>query len=132
MRMVCVGVCVCSVMSDSFVTSYTVARQVPLPTRLLCPWNFPGKDTGVECHFLLQGIFPIQGSNLHLLHHRHWQADSLPLPPSGNPCEDGDLINEIKRSQRVSPSSPLPLTPCSNTKKRLFFCEIGSRPSGDN
>ena len=30
----------------------------------------------MECHFLLQGIFPIQGSNQHLL---HWQADSLPL-----------------------------------------------------
>jgi len=27
------------------------------PTRLLCPWNFPGKNTGVGCHFLLQGIF---------------------------------------------------------------------------
>ena len=31
------------------------------PTRLLCPWNFPGKNTGVVCHFLLQGIFPTQG-----------------------------------------------------------------------
>ena len=31
------------------------------PTRLLCPWDFPGKDTGVGCHFLLQGIFPTQG-----------------------------------------------------------------------
>ena len=30
------------------------------PTRLLCPWDFPGKSTGVDCHFLLQGIFPIQ------------------------------------------------------------------------
>ena len=26
------------------------------PTRLLCPWNFPGKNTGVGCHFLLQGF----------------------------------------------------------------------------
>ena len=46
------------------------------PARLLCPWDFPGKNTGVGFHFLLQGFFPIQGSNLHLL---HWQADSLPL-----------------------------------------------------
>ena len=30
------------------------------PTRLLCPWDFPSKDTGVGCHFLLQGIFPTQ------------------------------------------------------------------------
>ena len=29
-----------------------------LPTRLLCPWDFPGKDTGMDCHFLLQRIFP--------------------------------------------------------------------------
>ena len=34
------------------------------PTRLLCLWYFPGKDTGVGCHFLLQGIFPSQGLNL--------------------------------------------------------------------
>ena len=41
-----------------------------------CAWNFPGMNTGVGCHFLLQGIFLTQGSNLCLL---HWQADSLPL-----------------------------------------------------
>ena len=40
------------------------------PTRFLCPWDFPGKDTGVGCHFLLQGIFPTQGSNPGLLHCR--------------------------------------------------------------
>ena len=39
-------------------------------TRLLCPWDFPGKDSGVGCHFLLQGIFPTQGLNLGLLHCR--------------------------------------------------------------
>ena len=33
------------------------------PTRLLHPWDSPGKNTGVDCHFLLQGIFPTQGSN---------------------------------------------------------------------
>ena len=31
------------------------------PTRLLCPWNSPGRNTGVGCHFLLQGIFPGPG-----------------------------------------------------------------------
>ena len=45
------------------------------PTRLLCPWDSLGKSTGVRstgvgCHFLLQGIFPTQGSNLGLLHSR--------------------------------------------------------------
>ena len=37
------------------------------PPRLLCPWDFPGKNTGVGCHFFLQGTFPIQGSNPPLL-----------------------------------------------------------------
>ena len=37
------------------------------PTRLLCPWDSPSKNTGLGCHFLHQGIFPTQGSNLRLL-----------------------------------------------------------------
>ena len=49
---------------------WTVAHQCPLSI------GFPSKNTGVGCHFLLQGIFPTQGSNLYLL---DWQADSLPL-----------------------------------------------------
>ena len=32
------------------------------PTRLLCPWDFPGKNTGAGFHFVLQGIFPTQRS----------------------------------------------------------------------
>ena len=54
------------------------------PASLLCPWDSPGKNTGVGCHALLQGIFPTQGSNTHLLrllHLLHWQANSLPLAP---------------------------------------------------
>ena len=39
-------------------------------------WDSPGKNSGVGCHFLLQGIFLTQGLNLRLL---HWQADSLLL-----------------------------------------------------
>ena len=34
------------------------------PTRLLCPWDSPGKNIGVSCHFLLHGIFLSQGANL--------------------------------------------------------------------
>ena len=37
------------------------------PTRLLCPWDSPGKNSGVGCHALLQGIFSTQGSNPHVL-----------------------------------------------------------------
>ena len=39
-------------------------------TRFFCHWNSLGKNTGVGCHFLLQGIFPTQGSKPHLLHGR--------------------------------------------------------------
>ena len=52
------------------------------PTRLLCPWDFPGKTTGVGFHFLLQESVLIQGSNLCRL---HWQVDSLPLSQEGSP-----------------------------------------------
>ena len=52
------------------------------PARLLCPWDFPGQNTGVGCHSLLQGIFPTQGWNLGLL---QLQADSLPSEPPWKP-----------------------------------------------
>ena len=63
----------CTVVSDS------LQPQGLQPTRFLCPWDFPGKNTGMGYHFLLQGIFLTQGSNLDLLHLLHWQANSLPL-----------------------------------------------------
>ena len=40
-------------------------------------------NAGMDCHFLLQGIFPTQGSNLCLLHLLRWQVDALPLAPPG-------------------------------------------------
>ena len=53
---VCACVCACTLCPVRlFVTSWTVARQAPL-------WKFPGKHTGVGCHFLLQGILPTQES----------------------------------------------------------------------
>ena len=52
------------------------------PTWLLCPWNFPSKNTGVDGHFLFQGIVPTQGSNPHLL---PWLVDSLPLSHQASP-----------------------------------------------
>ena len=51
--------------------------------RILCPWNFPGKNTGVGCHFLPQGIFLTQGSNPSLLHLLHWQVYSFTTEPPG-------------------------------------------------
>ena len=63
----------CSVISNSLLP------PGPQPIRLLCSWNLPGKNTGVHCQFLLQEIFPAQGSNPPLMRLLHWQADSLPL-----------------------------------------------------
>ena len=54
------------------------------PPCSFCLWDFPGKNTGVGCHFLLHGIFLTQGSNLCLL---HWQVGSLPLSYQGRPCQ---------------------------------------------
>ena len=53
--------------------------------KLFCPWNSPSQNTGVDCHFLLQGIFPTQGLNPCLQRLLHWQADSLPVAPPGKP-----------------------------------------------
>ena len=73
----------CCVLSHS-VLSDSVRPHGLQPTRLLCPWDSPGKNTGAGCHGLLQGTFPTQGSNPCLLHLLHWQAGSLPLMPPGN------------------------------------------------
>ena len=62
MRLACLSLCVCVQLRGHvwlFVTPWTA--------RLLCSWDSPGKNTGVGCPFPLQGIFPTQGSTLHLL-----------------------------------------------------------------
>ena len=74
------------------------------PTGLLCPWDSPGKNTGVDCHALLQGIFPTPGSNLGLPHCRQilhhlsyqgslwgilqWPQHWRPMTPAGHPHLD--------------------------------------------
>ena len=52
----------CACMLHHSVTSSCSWPPRLYSTRLFCPWNFPGGNTGVGCHFLLQGIFPTQGS----------------------------------------------------------------------
>ena len=87
----------CSVMSDSL--------QCHEPIRFLCTWTFPGKNIGMGCHFLLQGIFPTQGQNSHLLCLLCHQADSLPQLP--------DFLNCFNFSLSVSEASTyLPDSKC--------------------
>ena len=57
------------------------------PARLPCPWESPGKSTGVGCHALLQGIFLTQGLNPHLLCLLHWRVSSSSLVPPGKPIQ---------------------------------------------
>ena len=78
----------CSVMSDS------LQPHGLKPTRLLHPWDSPGKNTGVGYHFLLQGIFPTQGSNPGLLHYRQTlyplsHQDPGSIPRSGRFTREG-------------------------------------------
>ena len=72
-----------SVVSDS-ATTWTVAHQAPLSVG-----TFPGKNTGVGCQFLLQGIFLAQGSNPRTKPRSPaapaWQVGPLPLSHLGNP-----------------------------------------------
>ena len=80
---------VASVVANSEV-QWTVAAK------LLCPWDSPGKNTGMGCHALLRGIFPTQGSNLCLQHLPALQAGSLALTPPGKP------INSITSDKGIN------------------------------
>ena len=81
-----------SVRTCSVCVSNSLKPHELQPARLPYPWDSPSNNTGVGCHFLLQGIFPPQGSNPHLLFlllslilTLHWQLDSLPLESPGKP-----------------------------------------------
>ena len=105
-RLICVcvcvrvHVCVCPVTQSCL----TLCESMDCYSiRLLCPWDFPGKNTGVSCHFPLQGIFPTQGLNPCLLCLLHWQADSLLLSHLGRHvrCVLWTIIRTIPRKLRL-------------------------------
>ena len=64
-----------------FLSRVLFFRDPCKPARLLCPWDFPDKNTGMGCHSLLPGIVPTQWLNPNLL---PWQVDSLPLSHQGS------------------------------------------------
>ena len=72
------------------------------PTRLLHPWDFPGKNTGVGCHFLLQGSFLIQGSNPGLPHCRQMLYHL---------SHQGSQINSASTHKKVYHQYKVPLLP---------------------
>ena len=75
------------------------------PIRLLCAWDFPGKNSGVGCHFLLQGIFLTQGSNPCLLHCRQSpvsQMDFLQYWDTREaPCMCVSSVSSVQSLSRV-------------------------------
>ena len=85
------------------------------PGSALCPWDSPGKTTGVGCHSFLQEIFPTQGSKPGLLHYRqilyHRSQRSLPnssaRPPCpGNPAQENR--REVMLKNTLSPHLHIP------------------------
>ena len=89
-----------------FVTLWTVAHQAPLSVGF-----FSGKNTRVGCHFLFQGIFLNQGSNLCLL---HWQVDSLPL---------SHQFSSVQSVTQSCPTlcDPMDCNPPGSSVHRIFF-----------
>ena len=63
-----------------------------------CPWDFSGKNTGVGCHSILQGIFPNQGLNLRLL---NWQVDFSPLRHEGSSNYLQGILKQNKQTKNT-------------------------------
>ena len=88
--------CCCAVLSHSVVSDAFQPHGL-WPTRLLCPWDFPGRSTGVGCHALFQGIFPTQGWNLSFLHCRQTLYH---LSHQGGPRDNAsELFKRFQRNQ---------------------------------
>ena len=92
---------VCNVLSCSVVSSSLQPHGLQ-PARLLCPWDTPGKNTGVGCHAFLQGIFPTWGLNPALLHCRilhhlsHYLCQNiLIMPQVHGMCPDICLLEDL-------------------------------------
>ena len=93
---------------------------------LLCPWDFPGKNTGVGCHFLLQGIFWTQRSKLGLPHCRqtlyhvsHWGSTNCYIVhqvtelPVAHTCATLTRVPVTYSAPRIIPKSSCMLTSLS-------------------
>ena len=92
------------------------------PTRLFRPCDFPGKSTGVGCHFLLQEIFPTQGLNPGLLHCRQM----LSVQFSRSVVSNSLWSHELQHTRPPCPSQ----TPrvYSNSCPSSQWCHPASHP----
>ena len=90
---------------------WTVACQLPL------------KNTGVGCHALIQGIFPIQGSNECLICLLYWQVASLPLVPPGKPSPVVVICKNVRNKETIKRRSSLNISFFSQLKwKEIMNC----------
>ena len=95
--------------------------RVGLFVRLLCPWDSPGKNNGMGYYLLLQGIFPTQGLNPHLLCLLHWQAGSLPAEDWFT-CQRLMGSPPVNRGWLTLPGKPHYGTQLSSTSQNNFPC----------
>ena len=97
--------------------------------RLLCPWDFPGKNTGVGCHALLQRIFPTEGSNMHVLSFLHCRRILYPLSHWGSPkllltCVQTTFPNESTHLQHCH-SICIQQSSISSSLKQRYWSLLG-------
>ena len=111
------------------VVSYSLWPHGLQAARLLCPWNSPGKNTGVGCHALLQDIFPTQGLNPDFLHCRQTlycqihQGNLLVVKNSPADAEDvkeTGLIPGLRRSPGRGHGNPLQYSCLENSMDRAW------------
>ena len=104
------------------VVSKTLQPHGLYPTRLLYPWDSPGKNTGVSCRFFLQGIFLTLESNPGLLHCRQIL---YPLSYTGSPRNMGKYQRisdpHLTLTLYAAPSNKLPLLPPPNVYPNFLF-----------
>ena len=102
------------------------------PNRLLCLWDFPGKNNGVGCHILLQRTCPTQGVNPHFL---HWHTGYLPLSHQGNPYSCHVVVIQLLShmsnflqphglQQAMLPCPSLSPRVCSNSCPLRWWCHL--------
>ena len=91
---------------ESKIVSHSVLSNCMQPhglqsARLFCSWDFLDKSTAVGCHFLLQGIFQTQGSNLHLFMSPALADGFLITAPPEKPLEVTTNLTSTKTSQYI-------------------------------
>ena len=106
--------------------SLWIGYLVQQKTRLLCPWDFPGKSTVVGCHFLLQEMFPTQGLNpglphcRQMLYHLSYQGYKTPHQMSQVRTHNFEWH---RRAMAPLPSATIKLSfPTSPQTLSLRFC----------